>query len=102
MMRIARGTGFHQQVAVAAQLLAGQVRMDCAGGEQGVDLRQARLRIAIGQQQHGCALAHGVFGLPADVLQCCLETDFLVVIEIDADLPIGQVRQGQQLAQLAL
>ena len=102
MMCIACGTSLDQQVAVAAQLLAGQVRMDCASGEQGVDLGQTRLWKAIGQQHHRRTAAHGFFGLIAYILKRCLEADFLVVVEIDADLVIDQMGQREQLAQLAL
>ena len=73
LVRIARGAGFYQQVAVATQADVHHMVVDGAGGEQGVDGQAARLRITVRQEQQDVARAHGGFGLGAQTLQAGLQ-----------------------------
>ena len=66
MMRIARGAGLDQNVALAAQSGLDQPVMHRAGRKQRVHRQLALHQIAIGQQQHQLAVAHRSFGLIAD------------------------------------
>ncbi len=102
VVRVARVAGLDEDVAVAAQLLLGQARVHGTGREQRVDRQQARHRVAVGQQDQHRAAAHRVFGAVAEIFERGLETDLLVVIQVELDVRRRDVRQRQHLAQLAL
>ena len=74
MMRIARRAGLDQEVALAAQAGFHQVVMHGARGQQRVRRQLALHEIAIGQQQHELAVAHGVLRLLAHAQDGALQT----------------------------
>ena len=58
LVRIARGGGFHDQVAAAAQAGVDQVRVHRAGGQQRVHRHAVPARVAVGEEHQRGALAH--------------------------------------------
>ena len=102
VMRIARRAGFHQDVALAAQSGCNQPVMHRAGGQQGMDRQLVLDRIAVGKQQHQLAVAHRRLGLIAHRQNRVLEVELAVVLQIDELVRNAGIRQGHDLAQLAL
>ncbi len=101
-MRVARGAGLHDQVAVAAQADAHQVQVDGAGRQQGVDRDRARAGEAVRQQQDHRAVAHRGFGLRAQAIDRGREMLALAQEQVQPHVRVGEVLQREQLAQLAL
>ncbi len=102
MMRVARVAGFHDEIAVAAQVFANQMRMHGADGKQRMDRQQSRRRKAIREQQQDGPVAYRVGSLRAQRFDCRLQADGLVVVQVKARVCRGDMRQRENLTQLAL
>jgi hypothetical protein len=104
VVRVARGAGLDQKVAVAAQLRLDQRPVDRASGQQGVDRQLARLRrrIAVAEEYQTCAGAYGRGGLRAQARERSFESFALVVVQVDETLRVREAWQREDLAQLAL
>ena len=100
MMRLARGAGLDEQIALAAQPGLHQVLVHRAGGEQRVRRNAPLDQVAVREQQHQLALAHRALRLcaqPQDRSPQALGGVVLQVEELVRDL-----LDGEDLAQLAL
>ena len=64
-MRIARRAGLDQEVALAAQARPDEVLMHRAGDEQRMRGQPAAHEIAVGNEEHELAVAHGSLRLCA-------------------------------------
>ena len=102
MVRIAGGAGLDDQVGVTAQPDPAQVVVDGAGGQQRMHHRPPRQRVAVGDQQHHHAFAHGLLGLPADALDPGLQPFVHLVGQVDQPVLVRVLRHHHHLPQLAL
>ena len=100
MVRLARGAGLDQQVALAAQPALHQVLVHRAGHEQRVRGDAALHQVAIRQQQHQLALAHRALRLRAHAPDRALQAFGRVVLQVDE--LVRDLLDRENLPQLAL
>ena len=100
VVRIARGGGLDQDVAVAAQTLLGQAVVHGADRQRGVGRQLAGGDVAVGQHQQHLAGAHRGLGLVGDGAHRGLEADGFLVVEVD-DLALeARAVEGHQSVPL--
>ncbi len=68
MVRITRGGGLHQNVAIAAQAGLDQPMMHRTHRQRGMHRQLARCDVAVAQHQQYLAAAHGFLGLIGDIV----------------------------------
>ena len=83
VMRVTRGGGLDDDVAIAAQAGGDQRGVDGTGGQQRVHRQLAALDRAVGQHQHDLAGANRGDGFFADMVDGRLQADRRVVVQVD-------------------
>ena len=99
-MRLARGAGLDQQVALTAQAGLHQVLVHGAGHEQRMRGDAALHQVAVREQQHQLALAHRALRLRAHAPDRVLQALRRVVLQVEKF--VRDRLDGQDLPQLPL
>ena len=102
LVRIARGAGLDDQVAVGPLAGLDQVMVDRAGGQQGMDRQLAALKVAVRKQQQVAALGDRSRGALAQLGQSVPQREINRDVQIQQHRRQTELRRIDQLAQLAL
>ena len=100
VMRLARGAGLDEQVALAAQAGLQQVLMHRCGHQQRVRGHAALDQVTVRQQQHELALAHRALRLRAQAHDRLAQALRRLVLQVDE--LVRDLLERQDLAQLPL
>ncbi len=83
VMRVTGGSGFDEDVGVAAQALFGQAMVHRTGGQRRMDRQLAGRNMAVAQHDLGTTGAYRFFGLVGDVTHSGFKAKALVVVQVD-------------------